>query len=117
MRPRSRRHAIRCHDHGLGGSTQVVHDVAAEMLDCDLYLLSNRGRMYTHKTHHIGNGLTEVDGVLATEFVADASEHRIGRVVRQHIKDKAFLDGLAHLVSVECNSLVWVVWIDHAVGC
>src|SRR5699024_5959097 len=86
------------------------------MLDCDLYLLSNRGRVDTHKTNQISNGLTEVDGVLATEFVADASEHRIGRVIRQHIKDKAFLDGLTHLVSVERHPLAWVVWIDHAVG-
>src|SRR5699024_7483088 len=116
MRPGSRRHAIWCYDHGFGGTAQVVHDVAAEMFNRNFHLLSNRGRVYAHKTHHIGNGLTEVDGVLATEFVADTGEHLVGRVVRQHIKDKAFLDGLAHLVGVERYPLAWVVWIDHAVG-
>src|SRR5699024_6065693 len=116
MRPGSRRHAIRCYDHGLGSTTQVVHDVAVEMLDRDLHLLGNRGRVYTHKTHHVRDGFTKVDGVLATEFVADTGEHLVGGVVGQHIKDKAFLDGLAHFVGIERHPLGRIIGIDHAVG-
>ena len=116
MRPGSRRHAIWCYDHGLGGTTQVVHDIAAEMLNRNFYLLSNRGRVYANKTHHVRDGFTKVDGVLATEFVADTSEHRIGGIVGQHIKNKALLDSLAHLVGVERHPLVRVIGIDHAVG-
>src|SRR5699024_5342988 len=116
MRPGSRRHAIWCYDHGFGGTAQVVHDVVAEMFYRNFYLRSNRGMVYAHETHHIGTGLTDVVGVHATDFVADTGEHLVGRVVLQHIKDKAFLDGLAHLVVVERYPLAWVVWIDHDVG-
>ena len=60
--------------------------------------------MQAGELHDRGDGMGRVDqgfflGVV--EFVLDAQEHVVGRVVSEHVEDKALFNGLSHRVGVE----------------
>ena len=79
----------------------MVGDVAAEVFDNDLHLLRDGGWVQAHEAHHVGHGRGLIDFLGPAQLVADLGPHLVGRIVAEHIKDEALLDGLPHRVGVE----------------
>ena len=75
--------------------------VGAEVLDDDLGLLGQVGRVERHEPGDGPAGLGCLVGGVVGDGLLDAPVGLVGRVVGQHVEDEALLDGLAHGVEVE----------------
>ncbi len=91
----------RGHDHRLGLPADLVGDVLPEVLDDDLGTLGQVVLVQCHEAGDRPAGLGRLERRVLADRLLDVPERLVGRVVGQHVVDKALLDGLAHRVQVE----------------
>ena len=93
------------HHHRLGAALQLVHHAGAEVLDDDLGLLGDVGRVQVDEAGQGRGGLVLVELRVVGDGLGELEEALVGGVALEHIEDEALLDGLAHGVEVEGRGL------------
>ena len=93
------------HHHCLGMPIKQVGHIGAVVLNDDLDLLGDIGRMQAHPSHEAlrrGGLVNFISGRgFPIGFLCELECRLVGGVVAQHVEDEPFLDGLLHRVHVE----------------
>ena len=95
------------HDHRLGLALEQVGDVGVEVLDDDLHLLADVGRVQLHPPHQAlaWPQLSSTSPSPLLGVAGDLQRGLVGLVALEHVEDVALLDRLLHRVQVELARL------------
>ena len=71
------------------------------MLDDELHLLGDVGRVQGHPLGQSPAGLAGVHSLVFAQLLTQVVGGLVGHVVLKHVEDEPFLDGLTHRILVE----------------
>ncbi len=89
------------HHHRFGSASNKRHDATSKVLNDDLRFLAHIAGMQAHEFAELFSCLLGRHAGIILSLFDHLKIGAVGGVALQHIKDKAFFDGLAHAVVVE----------------
>ena len=87
--------------HGLRCASELPCDGGAEVFDDDFDALLDVGLVQCHESCDLPLGVVGLAAWVFFDGLVQAIESVVGGVVRQHVQDEAFFDGLLHGVDIE----------------